>query len=125
MLDNFFDKANFLRFLKRHFPLKIGLFLALIFAISIYIYISKWIYPHLVSFVKFFNKPKAESIGSLIVLLGFLFVVFSVLFIWKKSREIPKFNDNEIGILFAPNFPEELEKDVDLILTQLKLELKK
>ena len=49
---------------------------------------------------------------------------FWLFIFWRKGRSIPKFATDELGILFAPDFEEEAEKEVDRLFIHLTQEIK-
>ncbi|MEJ2672077.1 MAG: hypothetical protein P8168_07730, partial [Deltaproteobacteria bacterium] len=43
---------------------------------------------------------------------------------WCRIRSFPRFSEQELGILFAPDFDQEIEQEIDRLFVHLKQEIK-
>ena len=78
--------------------------------------------PHIINVTESLSLNCHTSYNYLVI-LALLFVI--IFYFWYKMRSIPRFSKKQLGVIFAPNFDPELEKDIQKIERALKKEIKK
>ncbi len=98
---------------------------ALLFLVSlIYFWFANSVGVHLLQVVKACGIPLPMGFADSAFLIGFITLLVLAFIFWHKSRSIPKFRKDELGILFAPDFDEEIEKEVNRLFIHLRQEIK-
>lgn len=117
----FLDTLAFIR--KRHFFLD-GL-VALLFLVSLlYCWLGKAVGSHIIHIVKACGYTSGVGLSHSFFLIGLIAVLLVAFMLWRHSRSVVKFSKEELGILFAPDFDEEVEKEVNRLFIHLRQEIK-
>jgi len=115
---------NILSFLRKRIYYVDGLIGLLIFAGVGYSIVGSYLGSHLSAFMKGCGFPLLPAVKHGVLLLGLLVVELLAAIFWFYYRAFPRFRKNELGIIFAPNFPVALEEDVEQLFSHLLHELK-
>ncbi|MBN2424618.1 MAG: hypothetical protein JXR46_17100 [Calditrichaceae bacterium] len=115
---------NFFKDLKKRIYFKDGLIILLLFVNFIYYNIIKSLADYLLEASKFLKINLTNEVFSIFYLISILVISTIIWIIWLRIRTIRKFKKNEIGIIFAPDYPENLEDDVKKIYDSLIHEIK-
>lgn len=115
---------NFLSFLRKRIYYADGLIALVIFVGVGYSMAVSNLGAHLSAFMAGCGHPLLSTVKHGVFLLGLLVVELVVIFFWFYHRALPKFRRNELGIIFAPNFPKALDEDVEQLFSHLVHELK-
>ena len=113
-----------LKFLRNRFHFWDGLVVLVVAAVGLYEILAQLLGSHVFALAKAMAIPNAEILAHVLYLSGFAIVLLVAVYTWKRFRSVPKFRQNELGIIFAPRFPSDLEEDVTHLLSHLKQELK-
>lgn len=113
-----------LKFLRKRIYFWDGLLFLLVLFNFIFYQITVSLDKYILGAFKYFNLQTSNELNSLLFLLGFILVTALILLAWLHVRRIRKFKRDEIGILFAPDYPESLEEDVEKIYDSLIKEIK-
>lgn len=70
--------------------------------------------------LQFFGHLSLSTVDLLLLVL----IIGSIVAGWLYIRSVPKFGDNEIGILFGPHGDEDVKKDLDVLKTELSSRIK-
>ena len=101
-----------------------GLTALLILSVVVYYWFVQLIGCRLLQVSKTCGLPRADELAPVFYLIGLGGSLFLLFIFWRKGRSIPKFATDELGILFAPDFEEEAEKEVDRLFIHLTQEIK-
>ncbi|MFC1551199.1 tetratricopeptide repeat protein [Candidatus Latescibacterota bacterium] len=121
------DKLNIIaiiNFLKKRIYFIDGLIVLLIVTFAAYFLFINYFAVHVLSVIKGLNLEINKLYLDIIYLLGLVFIVILTIYFWKGLRKPYHFKENELGIIFAPDFSEELKKDVERICVHLHQEIK-
>jgi hypothetical protein len=112
---------DWLSFLKKRFYYADGLIVLLCLLAVGYFFIISQLRPGLNSII---SACGWASLKPYFFLTGLFISWLLGLAIWYWKRALPRFRKHELGIIFAPNFPQELEGEVQRLLAHLIQELK-
>jgi hypothetical protein len=101
-----------------------GLVVLFIFAGSLYFCFAKVVGRHILHVAKACGVSVTPGLADIGFLGGLMVVIFLAFLFWHRKRSVPKFSENELGILFAPDFDEEVEKEVNRLFVHLRQEIK-
>jgi len=118
-MKEFIDAINFLRARLYYFE---GLVVLFIITVYGYVYLASNAGMHLWIILTGLGVPAEYSDGA--YLLGLLSMLLFVFLFWLHMRSVPKFKKGELGVLFAPKFPEDINLDVNSLMVSLNMELK-
>ena len=120
------DKSylEILAFLRKRLFFYDGLVVLLVLTGSLYYYFAKIIGRHILQVARACGEPIGAGLAHSSLLLGFVVVLFLAFMFWRQSRSVPKFSKDQLGILFAPDFDEEVEKEVNRLFIHLRQEIK-
>lgn len=113
-----------LGFIRKHWFFPEGLVALLVLVSLWYRWIAKAVGGNIFNIIKACGFPLSDAFADALFFMGFLSVLLLSYIIWRKSRSTPKFKKDELGILFAPDFDEEIEKEVHRLFNHLKQEIK-
>jgi hypothetical protein len=115
---------EWLSFIRKRFFFYDGLVVLLALSGIAYYYLIKLIGCQLFQLSKICGLPRIEEFAPILFILGFAAALFFGFIFWHRNRSLPKFAEDELGILFAPDFEEELENDVNRLFVHLRQEIK-
>ncbi len=120
------DKSflEILGFLRKRLFFYDGLVVLLVLTSSFYYCFARIIGRHSLLVARAYGEPIGTGLAHLIFLIGFVLVLFLAFIFWRQYRSVPKFSKDELGILFAPDFDEEVEKEVNRLFIHLRQEIK-
>jgi len=113
-----------LAFLRKRLYFIDGLVVLLFLTSSLYCWFAKLVGSHLLQVSKACGFPAADELAHPFFLVSFAATLFLSFMIWRRSRSVPKFAKDELGILFAPDFDQEVEKEANRLFVHLKQEIK-
>jgi tetratricopeptide (TPR) repeat protein len=113
-----------LAFLRKRLFFYDGLVVLLVFTASLYYCCAKVVGHHILQIGRACGVPVATGLAHAILLFGFTVVLFIAFMFWHQYRSVPKFSKDQLGILFAPDFDEEVEKEVNRLFVHLRQEIK-
>lgn len=120
-MDRLLDTLAFVR--KRRFTLD-GLVALLVRVGGLWYLFAKVVGPHLLHIVKAVGWSAPDDVAHACFLAGFFGVMLLAFWLWRRYRSVPKFGKGELGIIFAPDFGEDIRDDVDRLFVHLKQEIK-
>jgi len=99
--------------------------LIVLWVLSIYVFqlFVDNVVPHVINVFKPYVDG-LEGRGDLFYLVGLLLVIALSTSLWMKKRSVPKFKKGDLGILFAPKFPDDIEAEIKSLMETLEIELK-
>jgi len=115
---------DILSFLRKRLFFVDGLVVLLFLAGSFFYWTAKEVGYRLLQISKTCGFPIADIYAHFFFLVGFLIIELLTFISWHHYRSVPKFSKDELGILFAPDFDEEVEKEVNRLFIHLKQEIK-
>jgi len=115
---------QFLEFIRKRLVFIDGLLVLLIITGLIYFWVAKEVGCHVLQIAKSCGLPNAEGLADPFFLIGLAVALFISFIFWCRHRSVPKFGKDEFGILFAPDFDEEIEREVDRLFVNLRHEIK-
>jgi tetratricopeptide (TPR) repeat protein len=113
-----------LAFLRKHWFFPDGLVALLVLVSFLYFWFAKAIGGHILEVVKACGFHTGVGLQNSVFLIGFIAVLLMAFFLWRWYRSVPKFGNDELGIIFAPDFDEEIEKEVNRLFIHLTQEIK-
>ena len=120
-MEKLLDILTYLR--KRVFYLD-GLVTALVLAGGLWCSMAKAVGPHLLHVARACGWSAADDAAHVCFVVGFAAALFSAFLFWRHSRSVPRFAKDELGIIFAPDFDEDVKKEVDRLFVHLKQDIK-
>jgi hypothetical protein len=120
-LDKLIECISFLR--KRFYHVD-GLVVLLAAVGMAYFLVTAYIGPHVSALFTGTNWPLSQGLKHGIFLAGLVVVEAAAFLSWLRCRTLPRFSKREIGIVVAPNFPEDLRDEADRLLQYIMQELK-
>jgi len=120
-LSEYYDILN--KISRRHFYAIEGFLILEIVVFFIYFEIAKVCGPNFITAISFFGVVVPRKIPSLLFIFGCVIISIGVFIFWFRKRSLPRFREDELGILFAPNFPDELEDEIKMLVINLQQEI--
>lgn len=115
---------EWLTFLRKKLFFSEGLVLLLVLSGTAYYSLVRLVGCHLLQVSKTCGLPKADELSSFFFIIGLAAALLLPIIFWRRNRSLPRFAENELGILFAPDFDEEIEQEIERLFVHLKQEIK-
>jgi tetratricopeptide (TPR) repeat protein len=122
-MENYYF-LEILAFFRKHRFSFDGLVAILVLSGLLYYWFAKAVGNHILQVIKACGFHATLGLTHSFYLIGFFAVLLLAFMFWHRSRKIPKFSKNELGILFAPDFDEEVEREVNRLFVHLTQEIK-
>jgi len=113
-----------LKWFRRRIYFVDGLIGLLFLLFSAYTYIATTFGPHLMKAMNWYGHPLSSDLASILFIFGSCIPVLTAIAVWVNLRALPRFQKKELAVVFAPNFCENLEEDVNKVFIALRQELK-
>jgi tetratricopeptide (TPR) repeat protein len=121
MMNSLLESLNFLR--KRlHFY--DGLIVLLVLSGTAYYSLVQLIGCRLLQVSKICGLSGTDELAPIFFIFGLAAALLLPFIFWRRTRSVPKFAEDELGILFAPDFDEEIENEVNRLFIHLRQEVK-
>jgi len=111
-----------IKFLRARLYFFDGLLVLFLITATGYDYLASNVGIHFWRILTRLGVPVEYSDGA--YLLGLLTMFLVAFLFWRHMRSVPKFKKRELGVLFAPKFPEDIDLDVSSLMDSLDMELK-
>ncbi len=113
-----------LSFLRKRMFFYDGLITILVLIGAFYSWFAQTIGARLLNLASACGFTSEGKLANFCFLFGFIAVELAGFIFWRHHRHVLKFRKDELGILFAPDFDEEVEKEVNRLFVHLRQELK-
>lgn len=113
-----------IEYCKKHLHFLDGLIVLLITSTIAYYTLTSLVGSHLINALSLINIELSKEYASFFFLNGLIGTWVIVVLIWFKNRTVKKFKKNEIGIIFAPHYPEDISKEVESLYNALQQEVR-
>ncbi len=118
------DVFDILPHLKKYLYSWLGLVLLLVVGLGLIVRVVHVFTSDLQIFCKACGLNNPDVCICIVRITLLAVVAFGITLFWVRIRAVPRFTADELGVLFAPNFPDELENDMKRLLVHVRSELK-
>src|SRR5437016_3097906 len=94
-----------LKYLRTRIYFVDGLLVLILLTVGLFVAFALLLGKHLLRALDWAGRPLSSPLASLLFICGIIIVVGICFAVWSRLRRLPHFNDDELGIIFAPNFP--------------------
>ncbi len=115
---------EWLAFIRKRLFFYDGLAVLIVLSGIAYYWLVQLVGSRLLQVSKIFGLHRIEKFAPIFFILGFVTTLLLAFIFWRQTRSFPKFPEDELGILFAPDFDDELENEVNRLFVHLRHEIK-